>query len=168
MKIESSTVAKLTLSELDALDPVTVFLEDYEPRQGKIIIECYGQSWSSYWGGMGDRTIAEFFCSCDEHYLAKNLSSVSSDVLDMDGIQNHAKAEIISLRKDKDIDKDEARELYGDAGRIEEPLDPKLMHQIYGDEWWYRLPTKLNHEYEYLCRIINAVKAGLKQEAIAA
>ncbi len=52
MKIETSTVTKLTITEVARLDPITVILEDIEPRKGKIIIECYGKSWSSYWGGL--------------------------------------------------------------------------------------------------------------------
>lgn len=71
MKVQASNVQKMLITEVPGLDPVTVILEDIEPRKGKIIIECYSKSWSAYWGGMGDRNIAEFFCSCNDHYLAK-------------------------------------------------------------------------------------------------
>jgi len=34
------------------------------------MIECYGKAWTSYWGGMGeDRTIATFFCDCNNDYI---------------------------------------------------------------------------------------------------
>ncbi len=45
MRIEQSTVTKLTLTEIDGLDPVTVILENHAPGKGKIIIECYGEVW---------------------------------------------------------------------------------------------------------------------------
>lgn len=175
MKVETSTCTKVVISDLInsefKLDPVTVYLNDIGPRQGKITIECYGQSWSAFWGGMGDRTIAEFFCSCNEHYLAKNLSSVSSRVEAPEQLQDIAKAEIFRLRKSRAIGGEAAREMYedtdwlkveridhlhGDAGAVE------LLRQIFGDEWWRSIPEKPNPDYEYLCRIICAVQAGLR------
>ena len=48
MKLETSTVTKLQLTELNNLDPISVILENYEPGKGKIIIECCGKSWSSF------------------------------------------------------------------------------------------------------------------------
>jgi hypothetical protein len=35
------------------------------------------------------------------------------------------------------------------------------MNQIFGDEWWCEIPQKPNPKYEYLLRILRAVKAGL-------
>ena len=52
MKIEASKVTKLLISEVQGLDPITVFLEDYEPGKGKITVSCWGKSWTAYWGGM--------------------------------------------------------------------------------------------------------------------
>lgn len=184
MKIETSTVTKLTITEVARLDPITVILEDIEPRKGKIIIECYGKSWSSYWGGMGSDTIAQFFGSMDEHYLAKNLSDISADITDGDSIKDGAFRQIIVLRWGKmvrsrlsvdgyvrigrdEITTAEARELWEEVDSADFGSDgwsdPKLMQKVFGDEWWYRLPTKPNPDYQYLCRIINAVQAALKQ-----
>ena len=60
MKIAEKTLRQLEISEVPNLDPIRVTMEDIEPRKGRINIECYGKAWASYWGGMGDRTIAEF------------------------------------------------------------------------------------------------------------
>jgi hypothetical protein len=53
MKIETSKVTKIRITDLiDSefkLDPITVILEDLGPSKGKILIECYGQSWAAYW-----------------------------------------------------------------------------------------------------------------------
>lgn len=60
MKITEKLIRHLEISEVQNLDSIRVTLEDIEPRKGRINIECYGKAWASYWGGMGDRTIAEF------------------------------------------------------------------------------------------------------------
>ncbi len=166
MKIQTSTVTQIRITEIERLDPVTVILEDIGPRQGKIIISCYNKSWNAYWGGMGDCTIAEFFTSCDEHYLAKNLSSINSSIFDADGFEAFAKQHVIKLRKNRDIGAKEARELYDEIDQtdISTPAHhPDLMQRVFGDDWWYCLPEIENPEYSYLCRIINAVKDALKK-----
>lgn len=163
MKIETTKVTKLTISGIDRLDPVSVILEDIGPHQGEITIKCYGQAWSAYWGSMGDRPIAEFFASCDVHYLAGKLSNIRSSVVDIDGITEHAKRHILRMRREKEIGMFEARDLFNQAGHINDPFEEsKLMIMIYGDDWWHALPEKTNIDYEYLCRIINAVKDALK------
>lgn len=178
MKIERSEVTKLVITDIPRLDPITVFAEDIGPRQGKIVIECYGRSWSAYWGGMGERCIAEFFCSCSVDYIAGRMGEVQSDITDSKAIADGARRQIIELRRGQllsnghrlgrhDITTKEARELweeveyahFGDDGWGES----KLMEKIFGDEWWYRLPTKPNPDYQYLCRIISAVQDALKQ-----
>jgi hypothetical protein len=83
MEIESIEVTQIKLTKLKALDPIQVTLDDIEKGKGRIIITCYGSAWTSYWGGMSDRTISEFFCDCDEHYLANNLSSIKSTKMNM-------------------------------------------------------------------------------------
>lgn len=175
MKVETSTCTKVVISDLMnsefKLDPVTVYLNDIGPRQGKITIECYGQSWSAYWGGMGERTIAEFFCSCNAHYLAGKLSDIDSNIDDLEGLPAIARQEVISLRKAREINADEARDMYDDASCLEvERADNlhgdlpagELMRKIFGDEWWHAIPNKPNPDYEYLCQIIRAVQAGLR------
>jgi hypothetical protein len=166
MKVEKSCVTKLMIAGVPSLDPITVYAEDIAPRQGKIIIECYGQSWSAYWGGMGDGTIAEFFCSVSQDYIANCMSrSIDSSVFDPDAVKDHAKREIIKQRRARHLSADDAREEYDE---IEDSIiddDPwrscDLMQKIYGDEWWYRLPSKPNPDYVYLSRIIKAVQEAL-------
>lgn len=183
MEITKSTVTKLVISGAPALDPITVVLEAPAPGQGKILIECWGKSWAASWGGMGERSINQFFCDMDEHYLAKNLSDISGDIVDADSIKQGALREIIILRRGRrvrssvrpermvrlgrdEITAKEARALwdevegarFGDDGWS----NPDLMQRVFGTEWWYRLPSKPNPEYQYLCRIIRAVQQALK------
>jgi len=147
MKVTESEVKKLVISEVDSLDPITVFLEDWnDNRQGKITITCYSKSWSSYWGGMG-APLVEFFCSCDEHYIAKNLSDIDSEVFDADKIN------------------EDAEKIGKNWGRDEPWNDWDLMAELYGSDmcdWHYKIPKKSNYEYDYLCRIIKTVQEALR------
>jgi len=176
MRVELSTVKKLKLTELHSpskfrLDPVTVILEDFGPGRGKIIIECFGESWSSFWPAMGQRDIATFFCRCDEHYIAKNLSGVRSDIPDYEALASKARKEVVSLRRDGDLEKCEARDLFDRCHKLEEvetqaQIDGILMQEVFGDGWWYCIPDKPNPDYQYLCRIIKAVQAGIKESGL--
>ena len=150
MKIEKSQCEKLEISGIDGLDPITVFLEDFGPRKGQITIKCWNEVWSSYWGGMGDRNIAQFFCSCDHHYLAKNLSDIPRNVTDFDGLPKHARKFIGKLRAERDISKDEAKKLLkslldycGDPHTGEEIYNDHqdILIDIYGDDWSLLSPT---------------------------
>ncbi len=140
MDIENTQVTKLKLTNLDALDPVSVFTEDFGESQGQITITCYGKAWTSYWGGMGDRSIIEFFCGCDEYYLAKNLSDISSTVIDYD---------VISEKLGFEVERETLAMAHKDM----------VIH--YGEDWCMDLPQTSNSDYEYLCRIIKAVQAAL-------
>ncbi|TLS65138.1 hypothetical protein [Photobacterium damselae] len=174
MDIEQSQVTKLVLSNLERLDPITVFLEDLAPRKGKITIECFGKSWSSYWGGMGERSIAEFFVSCDNHYLAKNLSSIPSDIDDYEEFVNVLKKAVLKERRAGDLDQDKARDYFDEIESAESNLNDDdglawckmnydLLLEILGEDWWYEIPKKANSDYKYLCNIIDVVREGLSQ-----
>lgn len=146
MNIIESKITKLVISGIKRIDPVTVITEDFGPGQGKIIIECYGKAWSSYWPAMGKETITEFFCSADEHYLAKNLSDIDATIFDADKIN------------------ESAREAECCNGRDDPWNDWGLMAELYGNdpmEWSGHIPKIPNPDYRYLCRIILAVQQAL-------
>ena len=173
MKIETSSVTKLVISDVKSLDPVAIYLEDYAKGQGKLIITCYDKSWTDYWGAMGDNDLASFVISCDNHYLAKKLApDTKSTINDEDGLENYAKEHILDLRKHDDISKKDARRLYDECYRLNSEYDIKnldssnyadLMYDIFGDEWYDGLPTKPNPEYEYFCRILDVVREALRE-----
>lgn len=147
MNIQKSTVTKTYLTDLDRLDPVTVYTEDFSEGCGQITILCYGQAWTSYWGGMGDNKIISFFCGCDEHYIAKNLSRIDSQVYDIDKLREDAEAAGVECYRD---------DPWNDYG---------FMDDMYGGDmydWYDSLPKMPNPDYQYLCRIILAVQEGLK------
>lgn len=170
MRVKHSMVNKLTITDVTGLDPITVYAEDFGPGQGKITITCFGEAWSHYWSHMGETTkLADFFCSCDEDYLAHKLKTGIDDEIDDDDselLEQLLKKEIIKDRLTTGIGKDRARELWKrvvalDPHDITEKSD--LCFEVLGDEWWYRTPKKPNPNYQYLCCIINAVKAALRE-----
>ena len=173
MRIIKSTVAKLAINNVPRLDPITVFLEDFGPRKGSITIKCFDRSWTAYWGGMGDRGVSEFFASVSVGYATESLSQgIKSTVFDPDAAKAHAKAIIRKDRRSRDLSADKARELFDDIEWAEISDDPwrhnDLMQEIYGDEWWCQLPEKPNPDYQYLCRIVAAVQAAIKQDSTVA
>lgn len=174
MKVSVTMAQKFVITDVPRLDTVTVFLEDLGPREGKVTIGCYDKSWSAWWGGMGERPVRDFFLSCDQHYLAGNFGrgqSLNHTIPDLEGLANHARKRVITERRAKDLDKDQAREFFDDAEQLEgierietlHDLKHKVMQEIFGDEWWYSIPSITNPEYEYLCRIITTAQEALRQ-----
>lgn len=168
MQITESTVRKLNISQLENLDPISVYLEDFGPGRGKITITCFDASWTNYWGAMGENyDIARFFSKASEDYLANKLTvgGIHQHVTDTDAIEADARRQVIQQRRDGELSQMDARELFDDIRFFVSPEENQdLLQRIYGDEWWGRLPQKPNPEYEYLCRIIRTIKAALQQE----
>lgn len=202
MKVEKSTVTKLLLTDLHRdphrLDPVTVILEDvghrvmkmesgdHITRQGKIIIECHGESWSSYWGGMGDQTVAEFFADCSADYLAGCLrrgADISFTQFSGQALKDGVRKVIINCRRGREswryecgrLDKEDARRLYDEADDLSsfdgcealmysrEVSD--LFTQLFGEEWHHAVTDLAfvpHPKYQYLQRVVGAVQEGLQ------
>lgn len=74
MRIEPLTVEAFTVHDAPAVDPVTVILRDLGDGKGRLIIECYCESWAGYWGAMGERrNLAKFLMDCDADYIANRI-----------------------------------------------------------------------------------------------
>ncbi len=55
---------------------------------------------------MGGRSVEAFFISCDDHYLAKNLSSIRDEVMaEGEALTNYVRGHIIQRRKWGEFDK---------------------------------------------------------------
>lgn len=198
MHIETSQITKLSITDLmgepHRLDPVSVFLEDlgvrassgdHKTRQGKIIIECYGKSWSAYWGSMGDRTVAQFFSDEHSEYLIGCLApSLRSSQFSGDALVDKAKRVVLDCRRGRtanhhpySMDKEDARRLFD---RIDDELrhveredhcwiHSDLLTELFSDEWWHDAgdATEPNPDYQYLQRIVLAVQAGIQQAGMS-
>ena len=56
-----------------ALDPIAVILHDLGDSKGRLIVECWGSAWATYWGAMGGKTLREFIVSCDADYIQNRM-----------------------------------------------------------------------------------------------
>lgn len=172
MKIEESYVRRLTISEVDGLDPIRVMLEDIGAGQGRINIECWGQSWACFWGGMGKESLAEFFTSCDEHYIAGKLrGDLQPDVFDPERLKDNLKREVFEERRKRWLNKRAARAKFDAIEALELPETEEQLwsiardlESIIGEEWWHSIPKKPNPDYLYLTRIIKTVQMALMLE----
>jgi len=161
MQIESKNVLQVTLKNIKGLDPITLFLENFKPGEGKITINCYTSSWTAYWGSMSGRTIEQFFADENEHYLAKNLSTIDSSVPDLDATKDHAKTELLQERRRQYIGQAEARERFDRIEDLSDLDNARAMAEVFGDEFYHSIKSITNPEYAYLCRVIKAVQEGL-------
>ncbi|MDH4581428.1 hypothetical protein E8F20_06000 [Pseudomonas sp. BN415] len=175
MKVETSNVTKLYITGADRLDPITVFLEDFEPRKGKITVSCWGKSWTAFWGGMWDgHTVGSFFCQLDAGYIIGYFDQqMSATKFSGEELMKKVRGVVLNDRRRGHLDAEDARELYDEAEELEAAtsLDylwgghSDLMNKVFGDEWWYEADraSEPNPDYQYLERIIAAVQQALQQ-----
>lgn len=181
MNIEETLIKRFRVTDVENLDPVTIMLEDFEPGKGKIVIECWGRSWSSFWPAMGGRTISEFFTSCNDDYLIRNLApQTKTHEPDFEQFNKEIKQKICEMRRDSrgwefiggGLSKDLARQLYDieswEDYITENPYEPILCPSgIDSDEFEgldfcdFDVPEKLSTEYLYMQLIVRTVKAAL-------
>lgn len=171
MKIKAIQTLSLKLTDMiDSkykLDPVTINIENIEDGKGKITVDCYGQSWSAYWGAMGANTnVQQFVASCGADYIIGCMTSMYSEIADYEGLAAVVKKNIIQERRWRSVSKEAAREAFDSVPDFEDEaschFEDAFLSKWIGDEWWHEIPQKPNPDYEYLERIINAVKDGLK------
>lgn len=171
MEVKEEVIRRITISNVPNLDSIRVMLEDIGPGQGRINIECFGESWAAYWGGMGGDTITQFFIGCDEHYLAEKLSNISPQVYDPSGLKNSLKTELLGERRKRRVSGGYARQRFNSIESLELPETEEQLwsisrelEELIGEEWWYRIPKTPNPDYLYLTRIIKTVQAALMME----
>lgn len=75
MNLTRSSVSMLTITDAPNLDPVRVITENYQPGQGRIIIQCWDRAWCAAWMSMGGCTIEQFVVDCGWDYLLGNLTN---------------------------------------------------------------------------------------------
>lgn len=173
MKWTESTVTKLLIKDVDGLDPITVYIENYALGQGKLTIVIYGESYSAHWNAMGNNTLEQFVLKSDNHYLSKNLASLAKlSEPDYDGFITHAKKELIEQRKMWGGEKEGIRELWNKLNEVEpsedyfhNALNHQRLHEVAGDDWWHLIPEVDSTLYKYLCKILDALKACLSERA---
>ena len=170
LNVTETTARKIVISGIERLDTVALYLEDTGPGAGKATITCFNDSWSYYWGSIGTTSLAKFLLQADNNYLAHKFSSgLTERIPDMNALAAEGRKKVVAMRKQRELDDYEARTLFNECDEIAnrdqvDQCPPELMQEVFGDEWWMvDAPSKPNPDYEYLCRILNAVKAALKE-----
>lgn len=148
MNTEKKQTETYVITGWDRLDAVTVYVTNYKLGQGKIVIECYDDVWTHYWGAMGDRTLQEFVVGAENDYLLNKL-----------------------LKETRQTNFDEINEIANKRGfdicvtnDVEVAMASKDMAECFGDDWYMDLPRCHTSEYNYVGRILNAVKAAFHSE----
>lgn len=178
IKVDKINVLSFIVTGAARLDPVRVMIENIEPGRGLITITCFGKSWNAGWGSMGGGTVQDFIKRVSNDYLIGCLSPQLRSTVDDDNDANllFVKTEIIKLRRQLEISYDEARIMWDEAENADDvkanccdfQLGGNLLN-LFGDDPGYAgWPTVPNHEYQYLERIINAVRDGLNEMERAA
>lgn len=192
INVTESVATKLRITGAESLDPISVFIEDlggrsvplpddpgYITRAGKVTMECFGESWSAYWGGMGDRSTIDFFLGASVDYLVGCFargSEIDRHVFDGAALEKTVRKRVIEWRLAKDLSRDEARELYEEADSLSNfgTAEALMYSQEAGDLLAYLFGTEWHHEVSglamvthpkrlYLARIVDAVQQALRQ-----
>ena len=73
LRIEDYKSTVFTIFGAQALDPITVAIQDLATGQGRLMVECYGRAWSTYWGAMGNHDVSSFVRQCGAAYVVDRL-----------------------------------------------------------------------------------------------
>lgn len=168
MKLSTTQVTKLLITDLTHMDPIALIVEDFGPGAGKITITSAGEAWTCYWGYMGEQhTLRSFFSKCSTPYLVGKLKTgICREVDDEDSeaLSLAIRKWIIEHRRDKGLTAEEAREQWDQAQLVMFGDHRELCEEVFGDEWWDCIPKKVNPEYEWLAKIVDTVKAAFALE----
>ncbi|EEM9676033.1 hypothetical protein GI383_19540 [Salmonella enterica] len=171
MTVEKINVLSFIITGAERLDQVRVMIENYEPGKGRITITCFGKAWTGAWFAMGGDTVQEFIKRVSNEYLIGYFDPQMRSTVDDDNDANllFVKTEIIKLRRQKEIDADKAREMWYEAENADDVkanccdygIGNELLNLFGDDPWYAKWPSVSNPEYQYLDRILNAVRVGL-------
>lgn len=145
IKVTSRKAIVHTVTGVEDLDPVHFCMEDFGVGQGSITIDCFGEAWAMYWPAVGEfHKMKEFFLKASTCYLVNKLTKEPQKVTDFEAV-----AEAIG-----------EDEVFPETLWLHE----KALVNTFGEDWYHNgLPEIPNHKYEYVCKIVEAVKLGIKE-----
>lgn len=79
MLIKKEQTETYIIREVQNLDPLRVYVTNFKPGHGKIVIECVGRAWSASWPAMSGETVQQFFVRAPIDYLFDNLMVTFAD-----------------------------------------------------------------------------------------
>ena len=122
LHVERLTVTKLVITGAPNLDPITVFLEDLAPCNGKITVSCSGKSWMAYWGGIWDGlSIGQFFCELNTSYIIGYFDqAMNSRQFNGEALANKVQRLVLKERRKFCYGSNEARDRFYEAEDLRE------------------------------------------------
>lgn len=73
MKVSTKKIEKITITDVDGLDAIGVYLEDFGEGRGRLVIECFGKAWSNYWPAMWASLVDFIIGASSVDYIANKL-----------------------------------------------------------------------------------------------
>lgn len=172
MKVNTSQIINYEITDLQSLDAVRVMIENTRPGEGRITITCANRAWSCAWYAMSGGTMEKFFARCGNDYLADKMARDVSKFIDADNRANQAfiKRELLQLRREQSLAREEARAYWDFVNGSDDIKDalcghrtPLNQHCYFQDDVYYMgWPVKPNPEYDYVCRVFDAVRTALQ------
>lgn len=146
MKIEEYETKTYKLTDVEKLDPITIFVKNTlrgNSNFGEITVRCWDKAWHATFDSIGNSTVEEYISRRDKEYLQENLHSFH-EPFDYDRIS-------------KDIDQCIAND-------FEVGIHFKTICQFYGESLDppYNIPRKPCTDQVYLTRISQAVIGAMK------
>lgn len=79
MDVKKEQTETYIITDIQSLDPVRVYVTNFKPGHGKIVIECVGRAWSTSWTAMSGEPLQKFFVRAPEDYLFDNLCTFADE-----------------------------------------------------------------------------------------
>lgn len=80
--VTNTQVRMMTIDGVPGLDPIRVVFQNIAPGKGRVIIACFADAWSAYWGAMGEKySVERFFVGQGADYLKDSLIEGRSERL---------------------------------------------------------------------------------------
>lgn len=120
VKILKPTMYKLRQIENSSCSYALITLTDLHENAGTISIESDYGNWSHMWGSMGGN-IREFIIRCGKDYLMDKFTCndhKDRGCFNFDKTISRIKREIIEARKEMELEKNEAREMYNESEEL--------------------------------------------------
>ena len=183
MKVIDKLIRSLRIEDSIKQDPVTVYFENLGRSKGKVTIEYFGETYSTYWGATGCDTIEEFFVYASNDYIIDRFSDCNRTIFDSNKFFSDANEKnkdnlakgLINQREFEDLEEKiesirfEENFDYNFGSDGCKPIHEDFFGEIFGkhleymEEWWieYETPFMVNPEYTHIDTLINIVKEAL-------
>lgn len=171
-EITSRMVQMYNVPKGPGCDPCQIIIEDHGKRGGEVTVKCWTTSATYYWGSIGECSIKEFIVGLDFGYWSGKLFPGSDrSYFEQQKTEDKMKAMVIKYRREGELEKDEAREIYDYFDKEVDYSDSNIFcHQIaehdFAEHASYQcdpsvLRQRLNHKRDRLRELFNPYEGDM-------